>query len=157
MEATRNRNPCSPLFVRVFFGECNFSLCQHPYHVSTKNLLADTWKWVMSHMEMSHVTHGNESCHTHWWIEHCKVVIRFCVSVLMCVYVWCVRVCVCVCIFDSGYGFLIRLQGMGAAVCCSVLLCVAVCCSVLQCVAVCCSVLQCVAVCCSVLQCVAMS
>jgi len=30
----------------------------------------------------------------------------------------------------------------------------AMCCSVLQCVAVCCSVLQCVAVCCSVLQCV---
>ena len=43
-----------------------------------------------------------------------------------------------------------------AAVCCSVLQCVAVCCSVLQCVAVCCSVLQCVAVCCSVLQCVAL-
>ena len=56
-----------------------------------------------------------------------------------------------------------------AAVCCSVLLCVAesctvlavccdvlaVCCSVLQCVAVYCSVLQCVAVCCSVLQSVA--
>ena len=37
-----------------------------------------------------------------------------------------------------------------AAVCCSVLLCVAVCCSV-QRVAVCCSVLQCVAVCCSTL------
>jgi len=31
----------------------------------------------------------------------------------------------------------------------------AVCCSVLQCIAVCCSVLQCVAVCCSVLQCAA--
>ena len=62
-----------------------------------------------------------------------------------------------------------------AAVCCSVLQCVAACCSVLQCVAVCCSVrglrrsrdratclllspdcsvLQCVAVCCSVLLCV---
>ena len=46
MEATRNRNPCSPLFVRVFFGECNFSLCQHPYHVSTKNLLADTFSYM---------------------------------------------------------------------------------------------------------------
>ena len=47
------------------------------------------------------------------------------------------------------------------AVCCSVTSCTrrddqffaALCCSVLQCVAVCCSVLQCVAVCCSVLQC----
>ena len=61
-----------------------------------------------------------------------------------------------------------------AAVCCSVLQCVAgwcimlqcvaVCCSVyvrsptsVQCVAVCCSVLQFVALCCSVLQCVAVS
>jgi len=39
-----------------------------------------------------------------------------------------------------------------AAVCCSVLQCVAAYCSALQCVAVCCSVLQCVAACCSVFQ-----
>ena len=45
--------------------------------------------------------------------------------------------------------------GGNAAVCCSVLRCVAVCCSVPQCVAVCCNVLQCAAVCCSVLQCAA--
>jgi len=42
-----------------------------------------------------------------------------------------------------------KFKSLVAAVCCSVLQCVAVCCSVLQCVAMCCSVLQCVAVCCS--------
>ena len=49
-----------------------------------------------------------------------------------------------------------ELKDKRAAVCCSVLQCVAVCCSVFQCVAVRCSALQCVAVRCSVLQCVAM-
>ena len=44
---------------------------------------------------------------------------------------------------------------LSAAVCCSVLQCVAVRCSALQCVALCCIVLQCLAVWCSVLQCVA--
>jgi len=46
-----------------------------------------------------------------------------------------------------------QLKDKRAAVCCSVLQCVAVCCSALQCVAVRCSALQCVAVCCNVLQC----
>jgi len=41
---------------------------------------------------------------------------------------------------------LTNCRRLGAAVCCSVLQCVAVCCIVLQCVAVCCSVLLCVAV-----------
>jgi len=27
-----------------------------------------TWKWVMSHVEMSHVTHMNQSCHTYEWV-----------------------------------------------------------------------------------------
>jgi len=66
----------------------------------------------------------------------------------------------------AAYTFVLGYtRPLNAAVCCSVLQCVAVRCSALQCYAACCSVihetfeccsvLQCVEVCCSALQCVA--
>jgi len=36
-------------------------------HVTHTNESCDTYEWVMSHIQMSHVTHMNESCHTYKW------------------------------------------------------------------------------------------
>jgi len=37
-------------------------------HVTHTNESCHTHEWVMSHTRMSHVTHTNESCHTHEWV-----------------------------------------------------------------------------------------
>ena len=37
-------------------------------HVTHMNESCHTHEWVMSHIWMSHVTHMNESCHTHEWV-----------------------------------------------------------------------------------------
>ena len=127
-------------------------------HVTHTNESCHTHEWVMSHTWMSHGTHMNESCHTSK--------IRAC------------RVCIWMTWHTSGTS----VQEATTSTCCSVLQCDAVCCSVLQCIAVsylqqrsndiklapftiqfqqpnpfylCCSVLQYVVVCCSVLQSVA--
>jgi len=41
----------------------------HMSHVTHGNESCHTYEWVMSHIWMSHVTHMNESCHTYEWVE----------------------------------------------------------------------------------------
>ena len=115
---------------------------------------ATSAEWPMSHIQMTHGIHQNDSYHTSKWLmSHIRIFHGTHTS------------------FSLSPSFFYSLSWLrprahppvGAkvlrmvnnlflqliAVCCSVLQCVAVCCSV---VAVCCSVLQCVAVCCSVFR-----
>ena len=79
----------------------------------------------MSHMWMRHVTHVNETCHTHEWVLHQTDSTIVELNSLSTEFVLqCLLQCV-----------------QYAAMCCTV------CCSLLQCIAVCCSILQ--WVCCS--------
>jgi len=129
------------------------------------------YKYVTSHIRMSHVTYMYESCHASEGVTSPTAVayiarpvimgkavdedtLRVCCNVLQCVAVCCSELqCVAMCCSAVQWlwaRLLTKTLWGYVAKCCSLLQCVAVCCCVLQCVAVFCSVLQSIAVRCSV-------
>ena len=52
------------------FGTWVSNIKSHATHLCEQShmVMSQEYKWVMSHIWMSHVTHMNESCHTHEWV-----------------------------------------------------------------------------------------